>query len=171
MRYTRGTGDPCRAESERIKMKTLTLPQILRAFEEADMRTTRPRRAMAEQIIAWGEAGHEFSSEDLWHAVQTAVPWVGRATAYRTVQILQGFGFLDRVTFADGTERYHVISEGEHHHHLTCEGCHRVVEVETCIPSEQLAAVAARSGFAISGHRVEIFGRCPACQRGGSKSL
>jgi Fur family ferric uptake transcriptional regulator len=145
-------------------MKSITLAHIMEAFERAGMRTTRPRRAMAEQIVAWGAAGQEFSSEDLWHAVQEKAPWVGRATAYRTVQLLQEFGFLDRVTFADGTERYHVVSEGEHHHHLTCETCHRVVEVEACIAPDVFAAVAAQSGFALSGHRVEIFGRCPACQ-------
>jgi Fur family ferric uptake transcriptional regulator len=145
-------------------MSSISLEQVIGAFEAAGMRTTRPRRAMAEQIIRWGIAGQEFSSEDLWHAVQEQAPWVGRATAYRTVQILQEFGFLDRVTFADGTERYHVITEGEHHHHLTCERCHRVVEVDACIPASVFAAVAQSSGFAISGHRVEIFGRCPACQ-------
>ncbi|MBA3825042.1 MAG: transcriptional repressor [Ktedonobacterales bacterium] len=145
-------------------MSTLTLDQVIGAFEAAGMRATRPRRAMAAQIVTWGAADQEFSSEDLWHAVQEQAPWVGRATAYRTVQILQDFGFLDRVTFADGTERYHVISAGEHHHHLTCETCHRVVEVEACIAPEAFAAVAQASGFAISGHRVEIFGRCPTCQ-------
>ena len=145
-------------------MSTISLQQVIGAFDAAGMRTTRPRRAMAEQIVRWGAAGQEFSSEDLWHAVQEQAPWVGRATAYRTVQILQAFGFLDRVTFADGTERYHVITEGEHHHHLTCDTCHRVVEIEACIPPETFVAVAQASGFAISGHRVEIFGRCALCQ-------
>ena len=145
-------------------MTNLTPEQVLRAFESAGMRTTRPRRAMAEQIVAWGTAEKEFSSEDLWHAVQEQAPWVGRATAYRTVQLLQDFGFLDRVTFADGTERYHVVAGDGHHHHLTCESCHRVVAVDACIPSETFTSIADQSGFAISGHRVEIFGRCPDCQ-------
>jgi Fur family transcriptional regulator, ferric uptake regulator len=142
----------------------VTLEQVLGAFEAAGMRTTRPRRAMAEQLVAWGAAEKEFSSEDLWHAVQERAPWVGRATAYRTVQVLQDLGFLDRVTFADGTERYHVVAAGQHHHHLTCEQCHRVVPVDACIAPSTFEAMARQSGFAISGHRLEIFGRCPDCQ-------
>lgn len=147
--------------------KDVTLDQMLAAFEAAGMRTTRPRRAMAEQLVAWGASEKEFSSEDLWHAVQEKAPWVGRATAYRTVQLLQDLGFLDRVTFADGTERYHVVAAGHaHHHHLTCEVCHRIVPVEACIAPAAFEAMAQQSGFAISGHRLEIFGRCPACQSG-----
>ena len=143
----------------------VTLAQMLGAFEAAGMRTTRPRRAMAEQLAAWCAAEKEFSSEDLWHAVQEKAPLVGRATAYRTVQLLQNLGFLDRVTFADGTERYHVVAIGDqHHHHLTCEVCHRIVPVDACIAPAAFEAMARQSGFAISGHRLEIFGRCPDCQ-------
>lgn len=145
-------------------MAYITVDQVIQAFAAAGLRTTRPRQALAEQIVTWAAEEKEFSSEELWHAVQARAPWVGRATAFRTVQLLQEFGFLDRVTFADGTERYHVVAGDGHHHHLTCEQCHRVVAVEACIAPDVFEAVARQSGFAISGHRVEIFGRCPDCQ-------
>jgi Fur family ferric uptake transcriptional regulator len=145
-------------------MSDITVDQVIQTFAAAGLRTTRPRQALAEQIVAWAAEEKEFSGEELWHAVQTSAPWVGRATAFRTVQLLQDFGFLDRVTFADGTERYHVVAGDAHHHHLTCEQCHRVVAVAACIAPDVFDAVARQSGFAISGHRVEIFGRCPDCQ-------
>jgi Fur family ferric uptake transcriptional regulator len=72
--------------------------------------------------------------------------------------------FLDRVTFADGSERYHPVQPGTHHHHLTCAQCHRVVAIDACLPSQLLEKVERQSGFTISGHRLELFGSCPSCR-------
>jgi Fur family ferric uptake transcriptional regulator len=138
---------------------------ILQAFELAGMRITRPRRAMAEQVVVWGTSEKDFSCEDLWHAVQEQYPWIGRATAYRTVQILREFGFVDRVSFSNGNERYHVIAYGMHHHHLTCEQCHRIVEIDFCLPQAVLNDIVSQSGFVLSGHRLELFGYCSQCQQ------
>jgi len=137
---------------------------MVAALEHAGLRPTRPRNALIEQIAEWATVGKDFTSEELWHATQDRAPWIGRATAFRTVELLTALGFLDRVTFADGGERYHLVHPGTHHHHLTCAQCHRVVSIDACLPDELLEKVERQSGFAISGHRLELFGRCPSCQ-------
>jgi Fur family transcriptional regulator, ferric uptake regulator len=139
--------------------------QMVAALEVAGLRPTRPRKAMIDQIAAWAVADKDFTSEELWHAAQERAPWIGRSTAFRTVELLTEFGFLDRVTFADGSERYHVVQPGTHHHHLTCEQCHRIVDVDACLPAALLDGIAQTSGFALSGHRLELFGQCPDCQQ------
>jgi len=137
---------------------------MVAALEHAGLRPTRPRNALIEQIAEWATVGKDFTSEELWHATQDRAPWIGRATAFRTVELLTALGFLDRVTFADGGERYHLVHPGTHHHHLTCAQCHCVVSLDACLPEELLEKVERQSGFAISGHRLELFGRCPSCQ-------
>ncbi|HKD77973.1 MAG TPA: Fur family transcriptional regulator [Ktedonobacterales bacterium] len=144
---------------------TVSAAQMVAALEAAGLRPTRPRGALIAQIAEWALADKDFTSEELWHAAQQRAPWIGRSTAFRTVELLAEFGFLDRVTFADGSERYHAVQPGTHHHHLTCEQCHRVVDIDTCLPAEILEGVAQESGFALSGHRLELFGRCPDCQQ------
>ena len=141
--------------------------QVVAALEAAGLRPTRPRGAMIDQIAAWSACGKDFTSEELWHAAQERAPWIGRSTAFRTVELLAEFGFLDRVTFADGSERYHAVQPGTHHHHLTCEQCHRVVDIDACLPTPLLDGIAQASGFALSGHRLELFGKCPDCQQIG----
>ena len=138
--------------------------QMQAAMEAAGLRVTRPRQALLEQIEAWARDGREFTSETLWHAVQKNAPWVGRATVFRTIEVLAELGFLDRISFADGTQRYHAVTPGTHHHHLTCEHCHRVVEISACIAPELLDHVAQETGFTVSSHRMELFGQCPQCQ-------
>ena len=88
---------------------------------------------------------------------------LGRATVYRVVEKLVTMGLLDRIEFADGTHHYRVCGD-RHHHHLTCTQCHRVVEVDVCLPEDQFTAIGHETNFAIEGHSLTLFGRCENCR-------
>lgn len=145
--------------------KTLDATTIIAALEVAGLRLTCPRKALADQVGRLAAADADFTIEDLWHGVRQTDAGVGRATTFRLVEVLVELGMLDRIAFADGSTRYHAVMPGEHHHHLTCERCHKVVEVDMCMPAQQLSDVAHQAGFALSGHRIELFGCCADCQR------
>ena len=147
-------------KSERI----VIAEKIRAAFEETCQRNTRPRRIIAERLIALAESGTDFTVDDLWQALRQDETSMGRATVYRSVEMLVTMGLLDRVEFADGTHHYRVCG-GSHHHHLTCTRCHRVVEVEVCLPEDQFASIGVQTDFAIEGHSLTLFGRCPDCRK------
>jgi len=154
------------AQQQRAKevcQVTMTTETILTAFEEMGLRNTRPRRLLAERLAALAASATDFSTDELWHELKQVDPRLGRATVYRTVEVLLKEGVLDRVEFADGTHRYRVCGE-RHHHHVTCTRCHRVIEVETCLPGELFAAIARTTDFALEGHSLELFGRCADCR-------
>lgn len=136
---------------------------ILAALDRAGFRYTRPRKTIAERLAFLGARGVDFTIEELWHDVRKRHAGLGRMTAFRTVDLLVKLGLIDRMVFADGTERYH-IGNGTHQY-LTCETCHKVVELDSSLAPGALDALARRYGFVPSGHRVEIFGRCPDCQK------
>jgi Fe2+ or Zn2+ uptake regulation protein len=144
---------------------SVTTREILAAFERKGLRNTRPRRAIAARLAQLSQQGSDFATEDLWRALQVEDRRLGRATVFRAVDTLLDEGLLDRVEFADGARRYRVCGGSAHHHHLTCTQCHRVVEVEICLPPETLSAVASSAEFALEGHSIELFGRCQACRR------
>lgn len=148
------------AHAERDETRT----RILALFEAKGLRSTQPRRLIAERIADWADHSTDFTAQDLWHELQASSPHLGRATVYRAVDVLLGAGLLDRVPFADGTHRYRACGAA-HHHHLTCTQCQRVIEVDTCLPPDLLNAISAKTHFTIEGHSLELFGRCPACQR------
>jgi Fur family ferric uptake transcriptional regulator len=138
---------------------------MLAAMEHEGLRRTRPRQALVAQVAAWGRTGVDFTAEELWRAVREDAPEVGRATVFRTIETLANLGLLDRISFADGAERYHAVTPGAHHHHLTCSACHRVVNIALCVPEEALRSAASNAGFTLSGHRVELFGLCERCRQ------
>jgi Fur family ferric uptake transcriptional regulator len=51
-----------------------------------------------------------------------------------------------------------------HHHHVVCSGCGRTSEIDDAGLRVFVDEVAARTGFSIDTHRVELFGLCPACR-------
>ena len=137
--------------------------QIRAAFQETSQRNTRPRRLIEERLIELADSGADFTIDDLWQMLRQMEPRLGRATVYRAVEMLFSLGLLDRIEFADGTHHYRVCG-GVHHHHLTCTQCHLVVEVNICLPVDQFTSIGKQTDFAIEGHSITLFGRCPACR-------
>jgi Fur family transcriptional regulator, ferric uptake regulator len=140
-----------------------TVEKIRAAFDEVSQRRTRPRRLIEERLIELAASGNDFTIDDLWQGMREAEPRLGRATVYRSVEWLVERELLDRIEFADGTHHYRVCGHG-HHHHLTCTQCHRVVEIDVCLPKEQLNAISSETDFVIEGHSLSLFGRCSSCR-------
>jgi Fur family transcriptional regulator, ferric uptake regulator len=87
------------------------------------------------------------------------------ATVYRSMKMLERLGMVKRFDFGDGVARYELDRHpGDHHHHLICVDCAKVVEIEECFPAELERKIAAGNGFSRISHKLEFFGVCPACQ-------
>lgn len=90
-----------------------------------------------------------------------------QATVYRSLSMLLDLKLVQRFDFGDGAARFELtVGHKDHHHHLVCRACTRIVEVDDCFPEEFERALAARSGFKAVTHRLEFFGVCPDCQQG-----
>lgn len=137
--------------------------KIYHAFDEMSQRNTRPRRLIAERLVELANSGDDFTTDDLWQELRAVDPKIGRATVFRSIEKMADKGLLDRIDFADGTHHYRVCG-GSHHHHLTCTQCHRVVEVDLCLPADQIYAIGDQANFEIEGHSLALFGRCEACR-------
>ena len=88
---------------------------------------------------------------------------LGLATVYRTLDALAEAGVIDTLRHHPGEACYRRCGD-EHHHHLVCARCHRVVEIAECGLEGWLGRVSAAHGFIATGHRLEIDGLCAACR-------
>ena len=138
------------------KRSATVTDQILNALDERGYRSTSPRRALA---VAIGEQEGHFSAEALRKKVP---PSLGRATVYRTLKILVEADVLCRVMLEDGDLRYQLSHQG-HHHHLLCVLCGSSQDLEGCDIEDVLTATSARHGFELTGHWLEVYGRCSGC--------
>jgi len=133
---------------------------IVTAFETAGYRLTQPRRALARLIGA--RAGH-FTADELLGASRRERLGVGRATVFRSLDILTELGLIERIDLPTGDHTF-VACEPAHHHHVVCSSCGRSTDVGDSGIATVLDEVGRRSGYRIESHRLELFGLCPSCQ-------
>jgi len=91
-------------------------------------------------------------------------PSVDRASVYRTLDLFTKLGVAQ--TIIRGWTPHTELAEPfkPHHHHLTCEQCGQVVEIENDTLEDVLNLVASRYTFVLSKHTVELTGLCAVCQ-------
>ena len=136
---------------------------IVTALEGAGYRLTEPRRSLAALIAE--QEGH-FTAASLVDAARERRLGVGRATVFRTLEVLEDLGAVERLDLPSGEHAY-VGCEPAHHHHVVCSGCGRTDEIDDEGLRTVVADVARRTGYRVDEHRLELFGLCPACQAAG----
>ncbi len=142
-----------------------TSSEMMRALHSAGYRSTGSRRVVVDAIA---RRRRPFSSAEILEEIQTGTRTVGRATVFRTLDVLQDLGMLDRVEHPDGSWGYVACPRG-HHHHAICSVCGLVVDLRGCDVGSQAEAEALQVGFSIQGHRLEYYGLCRSCQENGRR--
>ncbi|HEY7033250.1 MAG TPA: transcriptional repressor [Thermomicrobiales bacterium] len=119
---------------------------------------TGPRRIVVTAVLA---RRRPFTAEQLVEEL----PAIGRATVYRTLEILASVDVLTRLLQPGGHPAY-VVGQPGHRHHLVCSECGSVVAFTRCPVDELVRDLTRDTDFAIYGHHLEVFGVCPRCQIG-----
>src|SRR5258708_38399171 len=117
--------------TRRKERANVIVDRIRAAFDEKRQRNTRARRIVADRLVELAASGADFTADDLWQELRLVEPKLGRATLYRSLEMLVNAGLLDRVDFADGTHHYRVCGGG-HHQHLSGSKRHCVVQRQVC---------------------------------------
>ncbi len=79
------------------------------------------------------------------------------ATVYRTVKLFEEAGLLERLEFGDGRARYE-DAERDHHDHLIDMQSGEIIEFVDPEIEELQERIAARLGYQLKGHRLELYG-------------
>ena len=117
------------------------------------LRITDQRRVIARVL---SDADDHPDVEELHRRASTIDKGISIATVYRTVRLFEEAGILERHDFRDGRSRYETVPD-EHHDHLIDLESGQVVEFH----DEELEAlqerIAARLGFRLVDHRMELY--------------
>lgn len=136
------------------------LDNIQTALKQKGYRLTSSRQKIVAALLNCG--GH-ITADGLLEVVHDIDETVGRMTVYRTLELLSELGLIRPIYQGTGAAHY-ILLDGGHHHHLICSGCDAVIEFEECGLQEVGQLLAERFNFAVEGHLVEFYGRCPNCQ-------
>ncbi|MER2507967.1 Fur family transcriptional regulator [Amaricoccus sp.] len=125
-------------------------------LRDAGLRITKPRRVILE--ILHDMHGHPDATQIFERAVAMDSR-ISLATVYRTMKALEESGAIQRHAFSGGPARFEQAEEGRHHDHLIDIETGEVIEFADPLIEALQEEVAARLGYRIVHHRLEIYGR------------
>lgn len=123
-----------------------------------------------QSLLNWVFKSHKhFEAEDLLLDIRQSGERVSKATIYRTLSLLVKCGLLREVIFGEKHSHYEHIHENEHHDHLVCSGCSKIIEFTDEEIERLQDAVCQQYQFLPESHRLQIQGLCKECQKLGAK--
>ena len=130
-------------------------------LENKGMRVTPERQTILSEVFAEHE---HFDVEELIMRLRQKGQRSSRASVYRTLALLVQSGLVQEVFYADGHMHYEHIYGHEHHCHLRCLGCRKIIEFRNGAVEEAEKRLGQEHHFEVTGHRLEILGFCPDCR-------
>ncbi|MDD5793223.1 MAG: Fur family transcriptional regulator [Clostridiales bacterium] len=126
---------------------------------------TPQRRAIVDTIIQ--SEGKHLTAEEIYDEVKKICPEIGLATVYRTIQLFEQIGLVSKLQLNDGCSRYEIVHSDERHmhHHLICNICNAVIEVEDDLLEQLEEKIKKQYKFKILDHSVKFYGICEECQK------
>ncbi len=121
------------------------------------LKLTQQRKAILEAFL---RVDH-ITAEELYREISKKKRQrMGLATIYRTLNLLCKIGIGQQRHFDDNRTIYDNVLHKKHHDHLICNKCEKIIEFESPAIERLQEEMAARHGFTLSNHRLELYGHC-----------
>ncbi|MGA2382582.1 MAG: Fur family transcriptional regulator [Gemmatimonadales bacterium] len=135
--------------------------QFEAACRSHGLRVTVQRRRIFEALC---DRTDHPAPDQVYAAVNDTLPGVSRTTVYRVLDTLVRAGVLAKACSPSAARR--VDSRTSRHHHLVCQRCDRLIDVDDEAVEHRIRAPdVRRRGFAIHGYSIYFTGLCAACQK------
>lgn len=138
------------------------IDKLKEVIKQKGLKYTKQREIILETIL---ESDRHLSAEDLHQLIQSKYPdeKIGIATVYRAVSFLEDSGLISSISLDKDTKKFETNFK-EHHDHLICVKCNKIVEfVNEKIEKEQ-DKIAKKEGFKLMDHAMYLYGVCKDCQ-------
>ena len=135
---------------------------FLKHIQRSGLKRTAQRDLILDVFL---RAEEHLSSEDLYRLVQKEDPTIGHTTVYRTLKLLTEAGLAREVRFGDGRTHYEHNYKHQHHDHMICTECGKIIEFYSAELEAIQDAMAAKYRFEPKQHLLRILGTCVECRR------
>lgn len=126
------------------------------------LKTSKKRSYIVHYFLS---ADRHYSVEELYTELRMQKSHIGYSTVYRTLRLLAECGLASERNFRDGVSRFEPVHNTQHHDHLICTECGKIIEFTNQHIERFQQTVARRYKFAPVSHKLELYGLCETCQR------
>ncbi len=138
------------------------LEEITDTLRKGGARITGLRRALMGVFL---EAERPLSVAELSASLKKFRLTPNKSSVYRELDFLLEQRLISELDILEGMKRYEWRHDDHHHHHIVCSACGTVQCIDLCFNEKELAEkIEKASGFAVTSHILEFFGKCAACR-------
>lgn len=132
-------------------------------LHEKGLKSTRQRNDI---VIFFLQKDKHFTVEELYREIQKNDPKIGYATVYRTLKLLVKAKLAVEHQFGEGgIIRFEPVHKGEHHDHLICLKCGKIIEFKNDQIEQLQRKVAREYNFKLTDHQLVLYGYCSECKK------
>lgn len=142
------------------QMRAKKAEEAKETLRELGYRLTPQRQLILSTLE---QSDDHISAEEIHARVCVKYPYVNISTVYRTLELLKNLELVTETDLGGGRLRYHYADKG-HHHHLICERCGAIIDVDESLFLPIQQTVFREYGFRANISHLAIFGRCAKCQ-------
>lgn len=136
-------------------------------LRDKDLKQTRQRKLIVEELL---DLNDHVDAERLHQKLILKDAGIGLATVYRTLTMLKEAGLVEEQKFTDGKALFEVLDPENHHDHLICINCGKIIEFEDKTIERLQEEIATKYGFTLLSHRLDLYGKCKVECVGQSKN-
>lgn len=139
------------------------MEQLKIVLKQKNYKLTTQRKIIFDVFLE--NRDKHLSPEEIYEIVKYNNPEIGLATVYRTLQIFDEIIMIKKMNFNDGCSRYELIDadESEHHSHLICTKCSKVIELEDDDLESINKILKNEKEYNIKEYNIKFFGVCKDC--------
>ncbi len=140
---------------------TTELAHLLRS---ADQRAT-PQRLMILSVLQ--EADRHLTADEVFQQLGPMRSALNRSTVYRTLERFRDAGLVSETDLGGGVRVYELLAV-HRHHHLICQRCNGMIEMDDAAVEPMRDAIRTRYGFEPRVDHLAIWGVCSGCEEIGN---
>lgn len=137
--------------------------RMTKELRQRGLKVTVPRTKILQLLEESNE--QHLSAEQIYQLLQDMGERIGLATVYRVLTQFEDAGIVIRHNF-EGDRSVFELDHGQHHDHLVCVKCGKVIEFVDPEIEQRQQAICEQHNFQMTDHSLMIYGRCGACGRG-----
>jgi Fur family transcriptional regulator, ferric uptake regulator len=146
-----------------VPSKKTALEDLKLVLKDKGMKYTEQRAIILQILINLDE---HLTAEEVHDIIKKKYPNqnIGIATIYRTLNFLEEVNLISSISFGKDGKKYESNSNDQHHDHLICTNCGKIVEFFDEDIERRQENIAIENGFKITDHTMQLYGVCDKCQ-------
>lgn len=144
----------------------IALSEILKRLDDHLKSEHLKSSNQREEILkVFYNSGKHLTAEELYNTCRGSIPNLGIATIYRAIKLFCSIGICKEIIVENGTARYEISDDNNHHDHLICSKCGIFVEIVSPEIEKLQKKISDSYGFELVNHRLNLYGICPGCRK------